>query len=282
MPFSPLKTVAVVFAFGLVGALWFQQGQRTGQLQGEKTRLLEELATTRDSLANTQAARERAEIDAGRWRGSQNEWLRLRSEVAQLRRELAARDAAAVKSVPTNPPPARVAPTVVQTPPQRPHVSAWQANVPVGGTVLSRSLASAPGRGALLLTTPTVAPEAEGRGIAIQTHEVEGSEETLSRLGLAALFSGETALGNVLLSADQSRALIELFQGSEGLEILSHPRVITTSGRTAEISTVEASGRERSLQFTPQIAADGSVDLAVKQTVPMAAEPAPPAPDPGR
>jgi hypothetical protein len=86
-----------------------------------------------------------------------------------------------------------------------------------------------------------IAPEfAEDGSVQITTRLAEVPESALNALELAQLKSesGESSARHIL-SAEQHSRLMNLLQETEGVDILSTPRVATASGRQAQVQMVD-------------------------------------------
>lgn len=107
-------------------------------------------------------------------------------------------------------------------------------------------------------------------GIALTTHIVEMSNSTFETLGLGAMWRGQAG-GNAqaTLTQEQMKGLLERAKELTGTDTLSAPRVVTWSGREAQVSVsnIGADGIEfgPSLNVTPTLdAARASVRLDLK------------------
>jgi type II secretory pathway component GspD/PulD (secretin) len=107
----------------------------------------------------------------------------------------------------------------------------------------------------------------------VQTRIVELSEEALTRHGLTGLKSDAAETGGQLLLTDaQQRQIFGALEQEEGVSVLAAPRVLSLSGRQAQIKIANAHTTPTGesfetgplLDLVPTVAADGrSVDLRV-------------------
>jgi type II secretory pathway component GspD/PulD (secretin) len=205
-------------------------------------------------------------------REERSELVRLRGQVAELRRDLksmqqamARAGGAASSAKPNNP-----AAEPVQT-----FVANVQATVAPQQTLVTGGWKLPSGKHALFFIEPVVSDansDSPGQ-ISVQTRIVELSEEALSRHGLTVLKSDIAETGvQMLLTDAQQRQILGALEQEEGVSILAAPRLSTLSGRQAQIKIGEAyttpTGESFEtgpmLDLVPTVAADGrSVDMRV-------------------
>lgn len=164
------------------------------------------------------------------------ELARLRNEVTRLRGDLRVA-AAATNALAT----ARVAPAAAPVPPSAPAIRQVTAHVnvqlPLGQTLAMGGWAGErPGDRIISFITPSTDPAAPG-SVAVQSHLVSVPDRLLDRLGLQDLRT-EEAVSQAATTLDPARlaALLKFAEREEGVSVLSAPRVLTLSGRAAEVS----------------------------------------------
>ena len=254
------------------------QGLRKLKAEGARLRALLADAHARAEAVNASRAQQPTNSELERLREERSELVRLRGQVADLRRDLKgmeqamARASAAAK---TNRPAAE---------PVQSFVANVQATVPPQQTLVTGGWKLPSGNHALFFIEPVVvdeagnvrapSPSANSPGqVVVQTRIVELSEEALTRHGFNGLKSdGAEAGGQLMLTDAQQRQILGALEQEEGVNILAAPRVLTLSGRQAQIKVVETTmvlaGESFEtgpvLDLVPTVAADGrSIDMRV-------------------
>ena len=206
-----------------------------------------------------------------RLRASQPELLKLRGEVAQLRRQLQELQAASGGSIPVSPdtPTAPEQPaSPIETYAARVHASvAWGQTLATGGWLL------ASGKRGVVLIQPELAGAAGQPGqLVLQTRIVEMPEEVFDQVGLNGLKSdGKQSSAQTILNPEQAEGLVKALGRTVGVDLLSAPKISTLDGRPAQLKVADTrviSGKTYEsgpvVDIVPQISPDGnSVDLSV-------------------
>ena len=273
------KWLAVFLVFACAALFWQSMNIRKLRAEGEQVRA---------QLAQAEALRSRQELvssaqpDEQRLHADQAELNRLRGEVSQLRKELKAAQLAAAKrsreAAATNSPAEPASP--VQS-----YSASVRANVPFAQTLVTGGWKLPSGKHALFFVAPqlidrvgNVAQPGSGADqISLETHIVELSEQALARLGLDSLKSDSMETGAQLtLNETQARAILDDLRQTEGVDVLGAPRVLTLSGRQAQVKiantfigpTGEPFETGPMVDVVPTIGADGrSADLQLDAQV---------------
>lgn len=277
--------LAVAIAAGL------NEVRKSSGLRAKLSAQQDEHALLADQLAQSNHAREESLRQAAALQSkNQNdaaELVRMRGEVARLRRQLA--EVAAARPTPAALP---AAPKPDSEPPEplQIFVANADARVPVGQTLAIGGWATAAGKRTIMLVKPTVVDEfgnattVEALGgrrgqIDLESHIFEMPEEildkTISNLNLPGMgrlkTDAKATSSHSLFTSDEADLLLKTLKDTTGVELLSAPRVLTADGRQAVVSVTEnkmVEGREHalgpSLDVEPRIATDGSsVNLTV-------------------
>lgn len=257
-----------------VAGLWFWQQQNIRRLQADNARLLAN-STEMDSLREEVLRLRRTQADAAeleRLRQAQSELLRLRGEASQLRRQLkeaqqARRTPPATGSAPASASPEEAAP-LVET-----FSATVRASLSSKQTLITGGWTLPGGKRTVVLIEPTIGTRTGLAGrVDIQARFVELPEDTFAKLGLDGLKSdGKESSSQTILGPDQAALLIASLETTQGVNVLSAPRLSTGDGRQARIicSTTQTVGGEASelgpmIDVIPHISPDGgSVDLSV-------------------
>lgn len=250
-------------------------------------------AATLDELRDEIARLKQSQIDPAeleRLRKNEAELLRLRGETAQLRQQLKTlRDsqaAVAAKASAPAAPPVEAPAEPVQTFTSTVHVSlAPGQSLVTGGWTLPS------GKRGVVLVEPVsidaagnvLAEPVSGGQLTIQARFVELPDDVMAKAGLDSLKAdAKETSGHGVLDAQQARDMIALLESSQGVNVLSAPRVTTLDGRQAQIKVVNTRTINDqpyevgpSLDVVPRISADGrSTDLTVIARIREATTPA--------
>jgi hypothetical protein len=239
-------------------------------------KLMAEREQIRADLAHAEAARANHDLTATssnpaneeKLRTDQAELNRLRGEVSQLRKEVKAAQLAAAKRaaepVATNAP----APPIFEV---QKYAANVEANVPFNQTLVTGGWKLPSGKHALFFIEPQ--PGDSPDQISVQTKIVELSEEALAAVGLDALKSDSTeTTEQFILSEAQARTVLRALEQREGVDVLGAPRLLTLSGRQAQVKIANVFSSPSGEQFetgpmidlVPTISADGrAADLRV-------------------
>lgn len=275
-------TVAVGAALLGVATVVVQYRQ-LGQLR-EENRALRFQTAELESLKEETARLQNGKIDPeeiDRLRKQQSELLRLRGETAGLRRELA--EARSQKPGETKG--AHPALDLSKTEDSywvRNFTQELNANVPAGHTLLLGGWETNPGRRTFVLTSPArvdaagnVTAGPNGNQVVISSYIVERTEAAAHELGLSQLApaNGNREGVHQLFGNEKTKDLLKRLKETEGANILSSPRILTSSGTQGMVSITESfrapNGHE--LHLGPEIsilpnidAKTDGIELAVK------------------
>lgn len=259
----------------------------------------QEIATVQSKLAAAQSAtndlttaltelRSRAlsDTDLARMEADRREAIKLRGEVSNLKKSVAASEAAAraaqkkVSAANANPPSESADPSA------NPYVRVVgrkvSATVPVGNALVWGGWQSSTGRMGFAIAIPTLDPTGSGV-VQVATKWIEMSDAWLGisddqaiKVELETLLRASRE--QATLTPDQLAALLKALEQSQGIDLLSAPIITVSSGRAASIAVTETRSTPNGpvefgpvMNLTPTISADASsVDLALdaKLTLP--------------
>lgn len=249
--------ITIVLAAGL-GIALFQKHGALQRLQLDHARLKAQLETLANELSVTQDQLNAAKRDHESVQRDREELVRLRGEVSQLRR--ATNNTFSPKNAfqPVVP-----APSITDPPKARRLIATVKARIPVNGLLVTGGWEIAPGRRALVLAGPVPTVQPDGTvSIDVTTRIVDAPDSVLTKLGLD-LKSNDRSTAQQLFDADNASALIQTLEASEGVDVLSAPRITTADGREAQIGWTR-DGEEGATQIglIPRLdPTDGSVEL---------------------
>ena len=260
---SRIPVAAAVVCITAIGVGWLLEHRSHTRLQLERTDLAARLAASEEALSKSRPDPDAAAASKRAQDALQAEVLRLRGEVSQLRKGQAGANTGRRTAQPSAG--AAAAPAADHTPGTGP---GWMASsVPVNGGALFPAWTSANGKQAWVLAIPSIAQEADNnsdRGtLLLQQHIFEGSPEALATLGIGSTPAGGAA-GFASFGAEDSKALLERLRKTDGIDVLSAPRIITGGGTEAQVSIGNDTGGHLNLSVVPNLAPDGNVDLRIK------------------
>lgn len=266
-----------------VGGLLVWQHNIIHRLQTENASLRQatsELQALRDENARQSQGRiDPAELE--RLRAGQLELARLRGQVAQLRRQ--ASEVAGKRPAPLfNTPPAATTETAAA--PVETFTATTRVAVPWKQTLVTGGWTLPSGKRALVFIQPNPVEGDQTGQVDLQARIVEMPDATFTQLGLVGLKSGDKqSTASALLTAEQAAVLIKALEQTEGVNVISAPRVTTLNGRQAQVKVVDMktapSGEQYevgpSIDLVPQISADrASVELSVSAHLSLPTTPA--------
>lgn len=265
MSSSRLPLAATLVCLAAIGVGWLLEHRSHTRLQLEHADLAARLAASEEALSKSRPDPDAAAAAKRAQDALQAEVLRLRGDVANLRRSQGTQKKA---PLPANAPPANPTPQPA-TEEARGTGPGWMASrIPANGGGLFPAWTSANGKQAWVLAIPSfVGPEANaspGRGaFLLQQLIFEGSPEVLATLGVGNASTGGSP-GFASFGAEVSKALFERLKETDGIDVLSSPRIMTCAGDEAQVSIGnEAIGR-MDLTVVPSLAPDGQIDLRLK------------------
>jgi hypothetical protein len=260
-------------------------------------RTREELAIANAALASVKSANsdlsarntelEKQRVDEAmlkRLEADQRDAIKLRGEVASLKKSLATAESAAAAAAAAQ----RLAtqkaesdqkqPASTENPYTRVFARKFTANLPLGHAAVFGGWQTEPGKQVFAVAIPNRDPNPNAQEIvSVQAKWLEISDEALSKLDTTMLL--RAAGQQTTLSPEQLEAFMKSLEQTTGADVLGAPNVTVVSGRPARVSirnsmtapdgTVIELGP--SMDLVPTLAADGSsVNLAVdaKLTLP--------------
>jgi hypothetical protein len=249
--------IAIVLAAGL-GIALFQKHGALQRLQADHARLKAQLdaGAAELSLAQDQLNAANRNLDSAQ--RDREELVRLRGEVSQLRRATNSAVSPKKSSHPIVP-----APSITDPPETRRLIATVKARIPANGLLVTGGWEIAPGRRALVLAGPVATVHPDGTvTIEVSTRIVDAPDSALTSLGLD-LKSNDRSSAQQLFDADNATALIQALEATEGVDVLSAPRITTADGREAQIGMTR-DGEEGATQIglIPRLdPTDGSIEL---------------------
>ena len=262
--------LVVVLAVVCISVFVQYQGLRRLNAEGARLRALLADAHARAEAEGNSRAAQPTDSELERLREERSELVRLRGQVAELRRDLKSMQQAMVRATAAS---AAAMTSVTAADLVQAFVANVQVTVPPQQTLVTGGWKLPSGKHALFFIEPVVGDADSPGQISVQTRIVELSEEALTRHGLTGLRSDAAETGGQLLLTDaQQREILGALEQEEGTSVLAAPRVLSLSGRQAQIKVVETTMMPTGesfetgpvLDLVPTVAADGrSVDLRV-------------------
>ncbi len=270
MTSSTVNRLALTAAcLGLVAAAMviLRQHGRIAALEAQSAAAQAQAAETASLQAEVERLRS-AEADAKRLREQNRDLPRLWSELARLRQELGAA---------TNRSPAPLATRAPETPPQPATETNFvtftgtaRASLTPGQTLVMGGWPLQPGKRTLALFTPETGTGGQPGAIRIQGLYVQVPEDVLSGSSGWEQFQAVTkdADSSGIFDAAEAKELVEALKKIEGVEVLSQPRLSTSSGVAGTISVGEANGASVNTTLSPVLSPDNqTIDLTVSNSL---------------
>lgn len=254
-------TLAAAVGTGIYEARQASNARADADILRQQQAALTELVQQLRSENNQAAHRVSAMANSNKNSAISTELLRLRGEVARLRKEAeaVAADAKEAKDLQS-----RWLDVVSNTPPIRTYTSTSMTTAAWGQTILSGGWKTPSGKRAIVLTTLHRGDDV--KQVTIMSKVLEYTEEAGEALGLAQYnIEGQIASRAHILNPDQAKALQSAAQQDERVKLVAAPGVTTLSGRQAQLQAVDvrqtASGEKYStgpvVDFIPIISPDG-------------------------
>ncbi len=270
MTSSRKTAVALVVALLALVACSFLLFLQRQAMRAQQAQAAEARAQAAEA-ARLQADNERLralESENRRLREESRELPRLRGDIARLRRELAALTNApnSVSIAPSGPDAATGAAAsnaVV-------FVGQARASLARGQTLVMGGWPVEEGKRTLALFTPDFGTtNTPGDTLVIGGLFLQAPEALLSGPGWEQFQTAtREASGSGIFEADQARSFIDALRKMEGVEILSSPRLATTSGTAGSISIGDTDGSGLNVTLLPVLSPDGrTVDLTVSNSL---------------
>ena len=261
-----LITTAAVCALALALFVIFYQHNATRAWHAELAARQAQAAETARFQTELELLRG-VEAEAKRLREENRELPRLRGEVARLRRELLAATNQSARPTPTLAA-ASTSGSVNETNSATFTGTARAALAP-GQTLVMGGWPLAPGKRTLALFTPDASAAGQAGAVVIGGMFVQVPETMLSGPGWERFQAVmKEATGHGIFDAEQTKQFVKALQTTEGVDILSSPRLATTSGQAGSISIGDANGSGLNTTLIPVLAADGqTVDLTVSNSL---------------
>lgn len=268
-------------AIALVVGLSVWQAQVSRRLKEERDALSARAAML-DDLRDENSRLKLSQIDPdelNRLRKNEAELRRLRGETAQLRlqvKTLRDSQAAAVAKASGS----AVRPVETTEEPVQTFTSTVHVPLAPGQSLVTGGWRLPGGKRGVVLVEPSyvsatgdaLAGPVSGGQVVIQARFVELPDEVMTKVGLDSLKAeAKETSGHGVLDAQQVRDMVALLEQSQGVNVLSAPRVLTLDGRQAQIKVVSTKTINDqpyevgpSLDVVPRVSADGrATDLTV-------------------
>jgi hypothetical protein len=256
-----------VLALGVATPLVLQHRQ-VNRLRAANQELRTELERVRGERDEFSAANERLRSTAAKAQADQNELARLRGDVSRLRRDLAS-----AMNQPTNGATSRAhsssPPDSAQTR-LTPFTGTARVSLEPGQTLVMGGWPTVSGKRTLALMTPEASAGGQQGTVVINSVYIQVPEALLSGPGWEQFqaVTKDTISPSGVFAPGQAKQFLEALQKLEGVDILSSPRVATTSGQRASISIGGSQEAGLQLDLLPVVAADGrTVDLSVTNSI---------------
>jgi hypothetical protein len=287
-----LGLVTAVATAGMLAGGWFWQHRTVQKLRAENA-ALNAAAAELDLLKEEADGLRKGRVDAAeveRARQSQAELLRLRGEVSQLREQLkkereargAAEKNAAARASLQNVAERQAVPVETFSATLRASLAPQQTLVTGGWTLPNGNRAIVFVEPALIDASGNLAQPGEATQVVVQARFAEMPDEVLEHLNLQSMrTSGKESSAQTIMEPAQQQWLREQIEKSQGVNVLSAPRVVTMDGRQARIEVTRSQTVDGtdysvgpSLDVLPKISSDGrTLEMTVVARIRQATSP---------
>jgi hypothetical protein len=253
MTSTKIKVSAIVVGCALLGTLVLVQQQKLQKLRTEQDALLEQLAEQSAALSNAQqlVGAKEAELEAAR--GSNQDLMRLRGEVARLRRDLAQPPA---RSNSTNKPAIRSNP---------PLITKVRTQVPAGSSMVVGGWNWSEGRRTLMFLTPVVEEEPGGeRVVLVQTQLAQIPELMLAEFGLGRFATSDDPEAHEMMTAARVQELLDHEIQTNDKAVVMNAQVRIGDGQKMNLGMgTEKLTEGVIMEISPTVLPDGQIDLTL-------------------
>ena len=253
MTSTKIKVSAIVVGCALLGTLVLVQRQKLQKLRTEQDALLEHLAEQSAALSNAQqlVGAKEAELEAAR--GSNQDLMRLRGEVARLRRDLAQ---PAARSNSTNKPAIRSSP---------PLITKVRTQVPAGSSMVVGGWNWSEGRRTLMFLTPVVEEEPGGeRVVLVQTKLAQIPELMLAEFGLGRFATSDDPEAHEMMTAARVQELLDHEIQTNDKAVVMNAQVRIGDGQKMNLGMgTEKPTEGVIMEISPTVLPDGQIDLTL-------------------
>ena len=253
MTSTKIKVSAIVVGCALLGTLVLVQRQKLQKLRTEQDALLEHLAEQSAALSNAQqlVGAKEAELEAAR--GSNQDLMRLRGEVARLRRDFAQPTA---RSNSTNKPATRSNP---------PLITNVRTQVPAGSSMVVGGWNWSEGRRTLMFLTPVVEEEPGGeRVVLVQTKLAQIPELMLAEFGLGRFATSDDPEAHEMMTAARVQELLDHEIQTNDKAVVMNAQVRIGDGQKMNLGMgTEKPTEGVIMEISPTVLPDGQIDLTL-------------------
>ena len=253
MTSTKIKVSAIVVGCALLGTLVLVQQQKLQKLRTEQDALLEQLAEQSAALSNAQqlVGAKEAELEAAR--GSNQDLMRLRGEVARLRRDFAQPTA---RSNSTNKPATRSNP---------PLITNVRTQVPAGSSMVVGGWNWSEGRRTLMFLTPVVEEEPGGeRVVLVQTKLAQIPELMLAEFGLGRFATSDDPEAHEMMTAARVQELLDHEIQTNDKAVVMNAQVRIGDGQKMNLGMgTEKLTEGVIMEISPTVLPDGQIDLTL-------------------
>jgi RNA polymerase sigma factor (sigma-70 family) len=250
MASSKLKVGAVVVGFGLLGTALLVQQQHLQRLRTDRSELTAQLAEQSAALRHAQQLATRKDAELAASQDSRAELLRLRGEVARLRRQ-AAKPAAQPDATP-------------ESKPSPPLITNVRTQVPPGGTMVVGGWNWSEGRRALLFLTP-VTRQDDGKSVVdVESRITLIPEGTLTEFGLGRFATSDDPEAHEMMATAQVQEMFDRLFQLKDIETLQSAQMTTGDGQQAAVGISSDDLPDVVVvEVTPTVLPDGRIDVTL-------------------
>lgn len=255
MASTKLKIGAVLVGFGLIGTALLVQQQHLKRLRTDQSALTAQLAEQSTTLRDAQQLIARKDAELAVSQDTRAELLRLRGELARLRRQ-AAKPAARPEAKPDTNPDNRPGP---------PLITNVRTQVPPGATMVVGGWNWSEGRRALLFLTPVTRQGDDGKSVVdVESRITLVPEEALAEFGLGRFATSDDPEAHEMMASAQVQEMFDRLFQRKDIETLQSAQMTTNDGQQAAVGISSDDLPDVVVvEVTPTVLSDGRIDVAL-------------------
>lgn len=255
MASTKFKVSSVVVGFGLLGTALLVQQLDLKRLRTEQSALTAQLAEKSIALRDAQQLIARKDAELAVSQDTRAELLRLRGEVARLRRQTAKPSARPEAKPDTNP----------GNRPGPPLITNVRTQVPPGATMVVGGWNWSEGRRALLFLTPMTRQGDDGKSVVdVESRITLVPEGALAEFGLGRFATSDDPEAHEMMASAQVQEMFDRLFQRKDIETLQSAQMTTGDGQQAAVGISSDDLPDVVVvEVTPTVLPDGRIDVTL-------------------
>lgn len=255
MASTKFKISAVVVGFGLLSTALLVQQQDLKRLRTDQAALTGQVAEQSSTLRDAQQLIARKDAELAASQDTRAELLRLRGELARLRRQTAKPSARPEAKPDTNP----------GNRPGPPLITNVRTQVPPGATMVVGGWNWSEGRRALLFLTPVTRQGDDGKSVVdVESRITLVPEGALAEFGLGRFATSDDPEAHEMMASAQVQEMFDRLFQRKDIETLQSAQITTGDGQQAAVGISSDDLPDVVVvEVTPTVLPDGRIDVTL-------------------